>query len=114
MGHRVSAGGALHSGHSSGWAMSISTINRPDVGVTCFLFCRMSSPRVVFAICAVLVASALPARAAYNAVVQWQDAVEQVVRTYNISNQISAKFYALTNIAQYQVGSLYNARNAYP
>ncbi|EIE20494.1 acid phosphatase/Vanadium-dependent haloperoxidase [Coccomyxa subellipsoidea C-169] len=49
-----------------------------------------------------LMASALPARAANNAVIQWQDAVEQVVRNYNISNQISAKFYALTNIAQYQ------------
>lgn len=59
--------------------------------------------RTVTAICVVLLASALPTRGAYNAVVEWQDAVEQVVGQYNISNQISAKFYALTNIAQYQV-----------
>ncbi|CAL8465032.1 g4567 [Coccomyxa elongata] len=62
----------------------------------------MVSSRAVTVICVVLLASSLPTRGAYNAVVEWQDAVEQVVRQYNISNQISAKFYALTNIAQYQ------------
>ena len=67
---------------------------------------RMVPYRTVTAICVVILASALPTRGAYNAVVEWQDAVEQVVRQYNISNQISAKFYALTNIAQYQVGRL--------
>lgn len=69
----------------------------------------MGASQVVAAICMMLMASALPARAANNAVIQWQDAVEQVVRNYNISNQISAKFYALTNIAQYQVSTLFKS-----
>ena len=51
----------------------------------------------------VALAAALPAALGLsNAVVQWQNATEQVVRDFNVSNQISAKYYALTNIAQYQ------------
>lgn len=51
----------------------------------------------------VALAAALPASLGLsNAVVQWQNATEQVVRDFNVSNQISAKYYALTNIAQYQ------------
>ena len=51
----------------------------------------------------VALAAALPAALGLsNAVVQWQNATEQVVRDFNVSNQISAKYYALTNFAQYQ------------
>lgn len=64
---------------------------------------RMATSSAVTATFALLLAFALPASAINNAVVQWQNALEGVVRTYNISNQISAKFYALSNIAQYQV-----------
>ena len=49
-----------------------------------------------------LLAWAGPCLAISNAVVQWQDAAEQTVRVYNISNQLSAKYYALVNVAQYQ------------
>ena len=51
----------------------------------------------------VALAAALPAALGLsNAVVQWQNATEQVVRDFNISNQISAKYYALADIAQFQ------------
>ena len=51
----------------------------------------------------VAMAAALPAALGLsNAVVQWQNATEQVVRDFNVSNQVSARYYALVNIAQYQ------------
>ena len=50
----------------------------------------------------VLLAVARPALGLTNPVVDWQNTTEQVVRDLNISNQISAKYYALVNIAQYQ------------
>lgn len=52
---------------------------------------------------AVLLALAVSAAAVSNAVTEWQAATAQVVREFNLSTQISAKYYALTNIAQYQV-----------
>jgi hypothetical protein len=64
--------------------------------------CRMKAFTAAVAL-AGLLSAAVPAHSLNNTVVQWQNAVEQVVRDYNISNQISARYYALTNIAQYQV-----------
>ena len=50
-----------------------------------------------------LLACSVPALCIQNAVVEWQDILEQVVRDYNISNQHSAQYYALSNLAQHQV-----------
>ena len=62
----------------------------------------MGSVSAAFVI-AGLLACSVPALCIQNAVVEWQDTLEQVVRDYNISNQYSARYYALSNLAQYQV-----------
>jgi hypothetical protein len=54
---------------------------------------------------AVLLALTTSAGAVSNAVTQWQDTTAQLTRDFNLSTQISARYYALTNIAQYQVSA---------
>ena len=64
--------------------------------------CRVGSTNVRVVLVGLL-ACAVPALCIQNAVVEWQDTLEQVVRDYNISNQLSARYFALSNLAQYQV-----------